>query len=255
MGSGALSGLNAVVTGASSGLGRHFSLTLAKAGANVAVAARRTDHLSQLADEIAGFNGQALPLTLDVTDEESIKTAVAYAAEKLGSISILVNNAGIAIPNRVLDHDTADWDAVIETNLKGAWLVATETARHMVELGQPGTIINIASVLGERVMTGDAIYSISKAGVVQMTRALALELAKYSIRVNAISPGFFETDMNRKFILSEMGKTMTKGIPMRRVGQAEDLDGILLLLAGEGSRYMTGTILTVDGGHMLAIPS
>ncbi len=253
MNSNRLEGQNAIVTGASSGLGHQFALTLARAGAKVAVAARRTDRLAELADEIAAFDGHALPVVLDVTDETSIKAAVACAEEELGAITILVNNAGIAITDQALEHAAADWDAVFRTNLTGAWHMATETARHMVRLGHPGTIINIASVLAERVMSGDSIYAISKAGVIQMTRALALELARHEIRVNAISPGFFETDMNREFLASAAGRAMEKKIPMRRVGRAEDLDDVLLLLAGEGSRYMTGAVLTVDGGHTLAL--
>lgn len=250
-----LDGRNALVTGASSGLGRQFALTLARAGAKVAVSARRTDRLAELTDEIAAFDGHALPVELDVTNESSIKAAVSCAEEELGAIAILVNNAGIAISKRAIDYEAADWDVVIQTNLTGAWHVATETARHMERLGHPGTIINIASVLSERVMSGDAVYSISKAGVVQMTRALALECARHNIRVNAISPGFIETDMNREFLTSEAGQAMSKKIPMRRVGRAEDLDDVLLLLAGDGSRYMTGTVITVDGGHGLALPS
>ena len=250
-----LDGRNALVTGASSGLGRQFALTLARAGAKVAVAARRTDRLAELTDEIAEFDGHALPVELDVTNQSSIKAAVACAEEELGAIAILVNNAGTAISKLALDYDASDWDAVIQTNLTGAWHVATETARHMARLGHPGTIINIASVLSERVMVGDAIYAISKAGVVQMTRSLALEFARHNIRVNAVSPGFIATEMNREFLASEAGQKMSKKIPMRRIGRAEDLDDILLLLAGDGSRYMTGTVITVDGGHGLALPS
>ncbi len=250
-----LDGQNAIVTGASSGLGRQFALTLARSGAKVAVAARRGDRLAKLADEIAAFDGHALPVLLDVTDRKSITAAVACAEEELGAITILVNNAGIAMTDRALEQDAANWDAVIQTNLTGAWHMATETARHMVRLGHPGSIINIASVLAESVMVGDAIYAISKAGVVQMTRALALELARHKICVNAISPGFFKTDMNAEFLASDAGRAMTEKIPMRRVGQSEDLDAVLLLLAGRGSRYMTGAVLTVDGGHSLALPA
>jgi NAD(P)-dependent dehydrogenase (short-subunit alcohol dehydrogenase family) len=250
-----LDGRNALVTGASSGLGRQFALTLARAGAKVAVAARRTDRLAELTDEIVAFDGHALPVELDVTDETSIKAVVACAEEELGAIAILVNNAGSALSKRALDYDASDWNAIIQTNLTGAWHVATETARHMARLGHPGTIINIASVLSERVMIGDAIYAISKAGVVQMTRSLALELARHNIRVNAISPGFIKTDMNREFLTSESGRAMAEKIPLHRFGRAEDLDDVLLLLAGDGSRYMTGTVITVDGGHGLALPS
>jgi NAD(P)-dependent dehydrogenase (short-subunit alcohol dehydrogenase family) len=250
-----LDGRIALVTGASSGLGRQFALTLARAGAKVAVAARRTDRLMDLIEEISAIDGHASLVELDVTNVDSIKLAIACVEEELGAIAILVNNAGIAISKRAVKIEPADWDAVIKTNLTGAWHMATETVRHMERLGHHGTIINVASVLSERVMSGDAVYSISKAGVVQMTRALAFECARHNIRVNAISPGFIETDMNCKFLASTGGQEMLNKIPMRRVGKAEDLDDVLLLLAGDGSRYMTGSVITVDGGHSLALPS
>lgn len=249
-----LEGRVALVTGASSGLGRHFAVTLARAGAKLAVAARRTDRLRDLVAEIAAFDGHALPIPLDVRDPRSVRDAVAAAETELGAINILVNNAGITAPKPALEIDEADWDAVIGTNLTGAWRVATETARHMARMGQGGSIVNIASILGHGGVTRQlSSYAISKAGVVEMTRALALDLARDNIRVNAIAPGYIETDFNRDFFASDAGKAMIRRIPQRRLGLAADLDGVLLLLAGDGSAFMTGAIVTIDGGHSLAI--
>lgn len=249
-----LEGKHAIVTGASSGLGHHFALTLAKAGAKVAVAARRSDRLAELVDEIAALGGHALPISLDVTDPESVRKMVEVAETELGPIHILVNNAGVTQPKMALDLTEADWDLVVGTNLRGAWRVAQETARHMVRLGHGGSIINIASILGLGVTRQLATYAISKAGVIQMTKALAVELTRDNIRVNAIAPGYIETDFNREFFASDAGKALIRRIPQRRLGVASELDGPLLLLAGEGSTFMTGSVITVDGGHSLPLP-
>ncbi|MDP6388540.1 MAG: SDR family oxidoreductase [Alphaproteobacteria bacterium] len=249
-----LDGHNAIVTGASSGLGRHFALTLARAGAKVALAARRTDKLQELADEIADLDGHGLPVKLDVTDAASVRAAVETAETELGPITILINNSGIALPAAAVDISEEDWDAVIDTNLKGAWLVAQEVARHMIRLKHGGSIVNIASALFDRVQSRLSTYAISKAGVVQMTKALALELARHDIRVNAIAPGYIVTEMNREFLTSPRGQEMMRQVPQRRFGELEDLDAPLLLLAGEGSRYITGAVIIADGGHGLAIP-
>jgi NAD(P)-dependent dehydrogenase (short-subunit alcohol dehydrogenase family) len=246
-----LDGKVAMVTGASSGLGRHFATTLARAGAKVAVAARRLDRLRELVREIEAFDGRAIPLSLDVTDQASVREAVAAAETELGAITILVNNAGIAIAKPALDIEEAEWDRVIDTNLKGAWLMAQEVARHMVRLGHGGSIINIASILGQRATGRLAPYCASKAGLIQLTRVLALELARHHIRVNAISPGYVESDMNRDFLATEDGRQLLDRVPQRRFGDAVDLDGVLLLLASDSSRYMTGSITTVDGGLAL----
>ncbi|MEW5703311.1 MAG: glucose 1-dehydrogenase [Pseudomonadota bacterium] len=245
-----LSGQCAFVSGASSGLGRHFALVLARAGAKVAAAARRTEKLKELKAEIEAFDGRAIPIALDVQDAKSVRRAVATAETELGPITILVNNAGIAIPKAFLDVTEADWDAVVGTNLKGAWLLAREVAAHMARLGHGGSIINITSIIAERVVGHNAAYGAAKAGLVHLTKAMAVELARYDIRVNAIAPGYIATEMNRDFLKSEAeAEKLKKRIPLRRLGSPEDLDGALLLLASKASAFMTGTVVTVDGGQ------
>jgi NAD(P)-dependent dehydrogenase (short-subunit alcohol dehydrogenase family) len=248
-----LSGRAALVTGASSGLGRHFALTLAHAGADVAVAARRMDMLETLAAEIAKIGRKAVAIPLDVTNTASVEAAVDQAATVLGGLDILINNSGVAPSDAALDVDEATWDRCLETNLKGAWLTAQECARRMIQGGKGGVIVNIASILSVRVQKGTAPYAISKAGLLQMTKALALEWARYGIRVNALAPGYIETDISRAFLQSEPGQRMMKSIPQRRFGQAEDLDGALLFLTSDASQYVTGVFLPVDGGHTLAL--
>lgn len=250
---GPLEDKHAIVTGASSGLGRYFALTLAKAGAKVAVAARRTDRLMELVDEIASFDGHALPVALDVTDPASVSKAVETAETELGRLDILVNNAGVTQPKMAIDVTEEDWDSVVGTNLRGSWRVAQETARHMKRLGHGGSIINIASILSFGVTRQLSTYAISKAAVVQMTKAMAVELTRDNIRVNAIAPGYIETDFNRDFFATDRGKKMISRIPQQRLGQMSDLDGALLLLAGDGSQYMTGSVITIDGGHTLPL--
>lgn len=244
-----LSGKAAFVTGASSGLGRHFALTLAKAGAKVAVAARRTDKLRDLEQEIAAFDGRAIAIQLDVTDRESIRRAVDVAETELGALSILVNNAGVATTGEALKLTEEEWDSVVDTNLKGAWLVAQETASHMQRLGHGGSIINIASILGLGGTAGVPAYAASKGGLINLTRAMAVEWARHDIRVNALAPGYIETDLNRAFLESEAGQKIRKRIPQRRFGRPSDLDGPLLLLASDASQHMTGSVVTIDGGH------
>lgn len=246
-----LSGKVALVTGASSGLGRHFALTLARAGAKVALAARRTDRLETLAAEIAALDARSLPLRMDVTDGRSVEQAMDEAETELGPLDILVNNAGIATTAKFVDQDEAGWRAVIDTNLDGAWRVARGAARKMVAHGQGGAIINIASILALRPAAGVAAYAAAKAGLVSLTQTMALELARHQIRVNALAPGYVETDLNRDFLSSPAGQAMVKRVPLRRFGQAADLDGALLLLASDAGRYMTGSVIVVDGGHSL----
>jgi|SRR5580658_201443 NAD(P)-dependent dehydrogenase (short-subunit alcohol dehydrogenase family) len=248
-----LDGKAALVTGASSGLGRHFALCLAEAGAAVALAARRLDRLEDLAAEIEAAGGRAFAVALDVTAAVSVERAVASVAEALGPIDVLINNSGVSGPPVLsVDLDEKDWDAVIDTNLKGAWLVARAVSRTMIAQGLGGSIVNVASVLGSRVASGVAAYAASKAGLIQLTRATALELARHRIRVNAILPGYIATDLNRDFLDGPAGQKMVQRVPQRRFGAPEDLDGTLLLLATDASRYITGAAIAVDGGHLVS---
>lgn len=247
-----LSGHVAFVTGASGALGRHFAVTLARAGAKVALGARRIEALRTVAGEIESFDGRTLPVHLDVTDKPSVEAAVSTAETELGPITILVNNSGIAVTKPLLEQNEEDWDRVVDTNLKGAFLMATAVARHMVRLGHGGSIINIASIVGLRQAGHIVGYAASKAGLVQLTKVMALELARHAIRVNAIAPGYIRTDINREFFDSAPGQTLIKRIPQRRLGEPGDLDGALLLLASDASRYMTGSVLAIDGGHLVS---
>ena len=248
-----LDGRLALVTGASSGLGRHFALTLARAGARVAVAARRAEALQGLVQEIGALGGQALALPLDVTDAAGVRACFDRLAAEAGVAEVLVNNAGTTITKPLLHHTEDDWDQVVDTNLKGAWLVATEAARRLVDAGGlGGSIVNIASILAERQAGGVAPYAISKAGLVQMTKSMALELARHGIRVNALLPGYVVTDLNREFLQSEHGQKLRARIPSRRFSEAEDLDGALLLLASDAGRAISGATLAVDGGHLVS---
>lgn len=245
-----LEGKVALVTGASSGLGRHFAGVLANAGASVGLAARRTDALQALAADISSSGGKASVTRLDVTDGKSIAAAVAAIESDLGPIDILVNNSGTSVAKGVLEQTEQDWDDVVDVNLKGAFLMATEVARRMRDRGQGGSIINIESILSFRQAGHVAPYAASKAGLTQLTRTMALELARNGIRVNGIAPGYFATEINQGFFDTEPGQALIRRIPQRRVGQYEDLDGPLLLLASDASRYMTGSTLVVDGGHL-----
>lgn len=245
-----LSGRIALVTGASSGLGRHFAGVLSAAGASVVLAARRTDALHSLAEQLGGQGRAALAVTMDVTSGESVAAAMSTIQEHMGIPDIVINNAGISGEGFLLRLSEADWDAVIDTNLKGAFLVSQLAAQAMSKTGKGGSIINIASILGLRVAGALGAYCASKAALLHFTKASALELARYRIRVNAIAPGYVETDINRDFFHSEPGQKMIERIPMRRLGQMHELDGPLLLLASEAGAYMTGAVLEVDGGHL-----
>ena len=247
-----LAGQVALVTGASGGLGAHFAQVLATAGATVAVAARRDDRVAAVVSEIVSTGGRALAVSLDVTNPESVSGAFDVTEQDAGLVTVVVNNAGIVDGERALDVSESEWDRVIDTNLKGAWVVAQEAARRMIAANIGGSIVNIASILGFRVSGRIAPYAISKAGVVQMTKALALEWSRYNIRVNALAPGYVETDINREFLKSDAGAKLIRRIPQRRIGRPEDLDGSLLLLASDASGYMTGSIIPVDGGHLVS---
>lgn len=246
-----LAGRRALVTGASSGLGLHFAGTLAAAGAEVVLAARRTDKLEAEVERMRAAGARAHVVSLDVTRAGSVADAFAGMERLLAApVDILVNNAGVSSHSFFLKLEEEEWDSVLDTNLKGAYLVAKEMANRLVAAGLPGSIINIASILGLRVGGAVAPYCASKAGLVHMTRAMAFELARYGIRVNAIAPGYVETDLNREFFESETARKMIARIPFRRLGVKSDLDGPLLLLASEAGSYMTGSVIEVDGGHL-----
>jgi NAD(P)-dependent dehydrogenase (short-subunit alcohol dehydrogenase family) len=251
-----LSGRVALVTGASQGLGRRFARVLAEHGAAVGLAARQLDKLRELEREIAGAGGRVASVALDVTDGASIERAVATIEDALGPIDVLINNAGTAVSKSVLEQTEADWDQVLDTNLKGAFFVAQAVATRMVARDPKpacgGNIVNIASVLALDVVGHLAPYAASKGGLWQLTRAMALELARHDVRVNALAPGYIVTEINRDFLATEAGERLKKRIPQRRFGTPEDLDGALLLLASDASRYMTGSILVLDGGLLLA---
>jgi NAD(P)-dependent dehydrogenase (short-subunit alcohol dehydrogenase family) len=248
-----LAGATALVTGASSGLGRHFALTLAAAGARVAVAARRIAELRELAAEIAESGGTALPVAFDVLAPASVDAAIASVEAKLGPLDILVNNAGIAATAGFLAQDEAEWRRVLATDLDGAWRVAHAAALRMAAHGRGGAIVNIASILGLRPASHVSAYSAAKAGLISLTQSMAIELARHKIRVNALAPGYVETNLNRDFLRGPAGQAMTKRVPLRRFGEVEDLDGALLLLVSDAGRYMTGSVIVVDGGHSLGI--
>lgn len=242
----------AIVTGASSGLGAHFARVLTEAGAKVALLARRKRLAEEIAAEIGHDGGRAVAFAADVTDADSLHEALTDIEEQLGIPDILVNNAGAHAGDLAIDLKAEDWDKVLETNLKGAWRLTQQLAQHWVEKHHHGSIINIASILGIGVSAGVMPYAVSKAGLIQMTKALALEWARHGIRVNAIAPGYFPTDLNRDFLASEAGEAIRKRVPMRRFGEYTDLDGPLLLLASSASAYMTGSVITVDGGHLVS---
>jgi NAD(P)-dependent dehydrogenase (short-subunit alcohol dehydrogenase family) len=253
-----LEGKVALITGASSGLGKRFAVVLSQAGAKVVLASRRVEVLKELRAEIEASGGAAHVVSLDVTDYQSIKSAVAHAETEAGTIDILVNNSGVSTTQKLTEVTPADFEFVFDTNTRGAFFVAQEVAKRMIRRAGAGTakpsyrIINIASVAGLRVLPQIGLYSISKAAVVQMTKAMALEWGRHGINVNAICPGYIDTEINHHHWLTEQGQKLLSMLPRRRVGQPEDLDGLLLLLAADESQFINGAVIAADDGFALA---
>lgn len=242
-----LDGKRAIVTGASSGFGAHFAQLLVSAGAEVVLAARRTDKLQSLVDSLRAQGAKVSAVAMDVSSKKSVYDGF----EQIGPCDIVINNAGTTVTRALLDQTEEDWDSVIDTNLKGGWFVATEAARRLRDAKRGGSIVNIGSVLGERVAAGVAPYAISKAGVVQATKVMALELARYQIRVNALLPGYVVTDLNRNFLESEPGQKLRMRIPTRAFVQMTDLNAPLLMLVSDAGAGMTGACVAVDRGHLV----
>ncbi|AUH35354.1 SDR family NAD(P)-dependent oxidoreductase [Paracoccus tegillarcae] len=240
-------GRRVLVTGASSGLGAHFAQVLAAQGAHVVAAARRIDRVQKLCDGLSAEGYQATPLALDVSSAQTVGDALQDHV-----FDLVVNNAGVSHSCAALDLDADTLDQVIDTNVKGVFHVARATAAAMKADGRPGSIVNIASILGSRVSGHVAAYAASKGAVLQLTRALALEWARHGIRVNALSPGYIETELNRDFFATDPGQALIRRVPQRRLGQPQDLDGALLLLLSDQGRFITGADIAVDGGHLVS---
>jgi 3-oxoacyl-[acyl-carrier protein] reductase len=243
-----LSGQVALVTGASSGLGVRFAEVLAANGAAVVLVARRAERLAALKARIEAAGGRALAVEADVTDSAALAQAFDAAEQAFGVVTVFVNNAGVAHANRAIEMPAAEWRRVFDTNLDAVFYAAQEAARRMLKADHQGAIINIASILGVGVQKGTVAYAVSKAAVIQLTRALALELAFKGVRVNAIAPGWIVTEINKDYLESEAGAALKREIPAGRFGTEPDLDGALLLLASDAGRYMNGTTVFVDGG-------
>ncbi len=242
-----LKGSKAIITGASSGLGKHFTQLLADHDVHVYASARRQEKVETLCEAINKKGGIATPLVMDVSCPDSVENAMSGHC-----FHVVINNAGISMFAPAEEHDAKAIDQVFDTNLKGAFHVARFAAKAMKEAGVPGSIVNIASILGLRVAGQVAAYAASKGGLLQLTRSLALEWARYDIRVNALCPGYIETELNHDFFTSDQGIALIKRIPQRRLGQAQDLDGALLLMSSDLGRYMTGSEIVVDGGHLVS---
>ncbi|MDD2808447.1 SDR family oxidoreductase [Rhodoferax sp.] len=251
-----LSGRVAFITGASGGLGAQFARTLAGAGAAVVLASRRVDKLKELRAQIEAEGGDAHVVELDVTDHASIKSAVAHAETEVGSIDILVNNSGVSTTQRLQDVSDAEFDFVFDTNVKGAFFVAQEVGKRMLARAQgaaPGSftggrIINVASMAGLKVLPKIGVYCMSKAAVIHMTKALALEWGKFGINVNALCPGYIDTDLNHAHWQTEQGQKLVQMLPRKRVGQPQDLDALLVMLCSDQSHFINGAVISADDG-------
>ncbi|MGE0311270.1 MAG: SDR family oxidoreductase [Lautropia sp.] len=255
-----LSGKTVLVTGASSGLGRHFATVLASNGARVALASRRVERLKEVRAEIEAAGGSAMVVALDVTDRASIDAAVIRVEAEAGPIDVLVNNSGVSTTQRLVDVEPADFDFVMDTNLKGAFFVAQAVGRRMIERAravQPpaplpsARIINIASLAGLKVLSRIGVYGMSKAAMIHMTRSMALEWGRYNINVTAICPGYIRTELNSGHWETEGGRKLVQMMPRRRLGEPADLDGVLLMLASDRSAFLNGTIVSADDGFGL----
>lgn len=244
-----LAGKVALVTGASSGIGYCLARGLAQAGATIVASARRFDRIEALVHEINNSGAKAIAVAMDVTSSDSVRAAFDAAAAEVGVCDIIINNAGIATPAPFLETDETSMDAVLNTNFKGIWRVSQEAARRLAEAKRPGAIINIASILGLGVQPGYSAYAASKGAVVQLTRALANDLMRFGIRVNAIAPGWFETEMSQAYFASEKGQAALRSMPSRRLGQLDELVGPVIMLASEAGSFVNGVVLPVDGAH------
>lgn len=248
-----LTGEVALVTGASSGLGLRFAEVLAANGARVVLVARRADRLADVKEKIEKAGGKAIAVEADVLDRDGMKKAFDAAEKAFGTVTILLNNAGIAHTDRAIDLSEDTWKQVLAIDLDAVFFWSQEAARRMIAASKKGSIVNIASVVGFNVSKGIVAYAVAKAGVVQVTKALGLEWAGKGIRVNGIAPGWFTTDINREFLASERGQAIRREIPMERFGEDGDLDGALLLLVSQAGRFMTGETILVDGGQSVAL--
>jgi len=247
-----MAGETVLITGGGTGLGKQFATVLAAAGARVILCARRVDKLEETVALLREQGRDAHAIPMDVTSGDSVAAGFKQCLD-IAPVTVLINNAGLAGESKLLAMPEEEWDSVVNTNLKGAWLVARAAAQQMIDHDSSGSIINIASVLGSAVQKGTGVYAAAKSGVVHLTRAMALEWARYGIRVNAIAPGYYRTDMAEGYLDSPAGQQLLKRIPQRRLGNPAEMDGAILMLASKASAYMTGSLVTVDGGLGLSI--